>query len=91
MDFIATLMTRDNAMLVGISLLALGLIWYLTPRLLLKSYDAREMIKQQAQQLGLVDELARIKKTENAARRLSFYSKALIVTGIIILIAVFTR
>ena len=86
LDFVRTLLNKDNAMVVGISLFAIGLIWSIAPYIFLKNPAERQAVMLKAQQFEK-DEFERMQKTENSRRRLLIYSKGLMLVGICILVA----
>jgi hypothetical protein len=88
MDFIKNLMTRDNAITLGVSLFFIGIIIYFIPRILrghIEVFDqVRQSLKNEAQQFGHVERYNRLTSEEKGISKIPMYGKAMMVTGVVI-------
>jgi hypothetical protein len=86
MEFIKSLMTSENAVMLGVSLTFVGIIYYFSPRILGGHFEAcnqaRQTLKQEALQLGQDERYKRLTAEEKGISRIPMYSKALMAAGL---------
>jgi hypothetical protein len=91
MEFIKSLMTTENAMMLGVSLILVGGIYHFSPWMIRGHLEAcnqsRESLKKEAMQLGQTERFNRLTSEEKGISRIPFYSKALMATGFGIIVA----
>ncbi len=82
------LMTPDNVLGLGMSLVLIGLIFYFSPRILKRHFTlcdaARQVMKQEASLLGQTDRLARLQNDEKGIARIPLYGKFFVGIGTVI-------
>lgn len=87
-----TLLTVENGMIFGISLIAVGGIYYISPRVMRRHVDAcnemRQVLKQEALQLDETERYNRLLKEEKSISRIPVYSKMLMFSGLAIVMGV---
>lgn len=92
MEFIGSLLTSENAVMLGTSLILIGIIYYLSPRILRGHFEAcneaRQALKQEARQLGQNESYKRLTAEEKGISKIPIYSKALMAAGLGIILAV---
>lgn len=85
-------MTSENAVMLGVSLILIGIIYYFSPRILRGHFEActqaRQALKQEALQLGQDKRYKQLTAEEKGISRIPMYSKALMVAGLGIIMSV---
>jgi len=81
---------------LGAGLLFLGLSYYISPLILKQHFercdDVRQILKQEASQLGQDKRLKQITEQEKSLSRMPMYSKLMMATGVgIIVVTVLAR
>jgi hypothetical protein len=92
MEFCKSLMTSENALIVGSNLIIIGIIFFFTPKILKGHYEAcdqtRQTLKQEALQLGQTDRYKRLTAEGKSISKIPTYSKAMIITGLAFIVTV---
>ena len=92
MEFLKTLFNSENALTFGVCLLLTGIIYYFSPRFLIKHVEAcntaRQALKQEALQLGQRDRFNQLIREEKGISKLPRYSITMMTTGLGIIVAV---
>lgn len=92
MEFLKSLMTSGNALMVGSNFIIIGIIIYFTPQILKGHFEAcdqtRQALRQEALQLGQSERFKRLTEEGKGISKIPTYSKAMIVTGLVIIGAV---
>jgi len=90
MEFIKSLITSENAVVLGVSLVSVGSIYYFSPRILTRHFEAcnqaRQVLKQEALQLGQGERYKRLAAEEKGISRIPMYSKAMMAAGLGIIV-----